>query len=347
MLLGLWGDQDALEDIAIDTQKSLRETRDRQVLEGAIAAFSAAEERTPQDTEELLNSSLLTDSSACGGRDFDLLRRCSLEEGELVCDETSEPGIDAAGSRAEYRGLEIRYLEPCVTPNDLRYRIALDANPDATRQLASLIQDVQAGSQSPEMSVELRDSLLSTIKYAGEVLEASGVQATSEAIAALEVFAETVETATQEGLQTPLAQDWIETTRSIGGALSQTSPAEEVLLGNRYRLASVLVDETLWVASGQEQIESLIDLRADRRAENAFAVGSHRSHEKLRLFANVPSLIEHGLLSGESELQENTERFLLDFRHHHEIVASLERLRWGRGLKITVEAKGPVKRSAR
>jgi len=102
------------------------------------------------------------------------------------------------------------------------------------------------------------------------------------------------------------------------------------LLENRYRLASVMTGDILWIGTGRQQLVRLID-RLNGTRTPAFPLGGEqdRRSNKLRVLANTGTLVRIGMLSGESWLQ-----FLLDFRYHREIIASLEPTGNGQELRL-------------
>ncbi len=115
-----------------------------------------------------------------------------------------------------------------------------------------------------------------------------------------------------------------------------------ILLENRYRLASMITDDTLWVSTGRQQLVRMIDRLDGAKAPDGFPLGMERDGQgnKLRVLANVNSLIRKGMLSGESELQSLTEQFLLDFRYHREITVSLRPTGSGQELRLEFVAHG-------
>jgi hypothetical protein len=103
----------------------------------------------------------------------------------------------------------------------------------------------------------------------------------------------------------------------------------ESLQSDRYRLATAVLDGVLWVASDVRELEALVDRAAGAHADindnPAFrAVSAEwRGHEKLEAFVDIDALTTLGLLSPESEIQEQARHVLLDLRDHPAIAFDL------------------------
>ena len=103
----------------------------------------------------------------------------------------------------------------------------------------------------------------------------------------------------------------------------------ESLQSDRYRLATVVLDDILWVASDVRELEALVDRAAGAHAgindnPSFRAVSAEwRGHEKIEGFVDIDALTTLGLLSPESEIQEQARHVLLDLRDHPAIAFEL------------------------
>ena len=103
----------------------------------------------------------------------------------------------------------------------------------------------------------------------------------------------------------------------------------EVLRTDRYRLATTLIDDVLWVATDARELEAVIDRQGgegdDITANSTFraAAAEWQGNEKLTAFVDVDRVTTLGLLSPESEIHESARSVLLDLRDHPSVSVSL------------------------
>ena len=98
----------------------------------------------------------------------------------------------------------------------------------------------------------------------------------------------------------------------------------DALSSDRYRLATVVVDSILWVATDLRDAEAQIDraeadtVLPDLSANAAFreARDTWSGREKIRGFLDVDRITTLGLLSPESDVEDSAKQFLLDLRNH-------------------------------
>jgi hypothetical protein len=109
-----------------------------------------------------------------------------------------------------------------------------------------------------------------------------------------------------------------------------TAEERELLLSDRYRLPTLLVDDVLWIANDVAEIEAVVDRGLDELpnlSESPVfqAVSAQWSgREKVRAFFDVDRLMTLGLLSPESQVQETAKQALHDLRNHPAISFDLK-----------------------
>ena len=96
----------------------------------------------------------------------------------------------------------------------------------------------------------------------------------------------------------------------------------ETIRGDRYRLASIFLDDALWVASDTTALEELVNRVLDRTEDVASnpayltARAAWTSVDKLHGFADLDQITLMGLLSPESEIADAIKQSLPDLRNH-------------------------------
>ena len=98
----------------------------------------------------------------------------------------------------------------------------------------------------------------------------------------------------------------------------------DALTGDHYRLATVVLDSILWVATDVRDVEAQIDraeadtVLPDLSSNTAFraARDTWSGRERIRGFLDVDRITTLGLLSPESDLEDSAKDLLLDLRNH-------------------------------
>jgi hypothetical protein len=97
---------------------------------------------------------------------------------------------------------------------------------------------------------------------------------------------------------------------------------EEVLIGDRYRMASVVIGNVLWISTDARELEELLDRMesgSDDLTSNPalqVASASWTGEEKIVGFIDVDQVTTLGMLSPESELEEQTKQALGVLKDH-------------------------------
>ena len=100
-------------------------------------------------------------------------------------------------------------------------------------------------------------------------------------------------------------------------------------MSDRYRIATVLIDNTLWISADSKELEKVLECRAtgaDNLSHNPLfaAVESHWiGNEKLTAFINVDQSATLGLFSPESEIEEPAKRAFRVLRDHPAVSVTL------------------------
>ena len=127
------------------------------------------------------------------------------------------------------------------------------------------------------------------------------------------------------------------------------------LSGDRYRLATVLLDGVLWVAtdvrdaqrqvdrSGTDASDRLPGLSSNQAFQTARATWS--DEDRIQGFIDVERVTTLGLLSPESEVEGWAKRMLLDLRNHPSIAFSARSE--ARGARILLDITAVLRRSLR
>jgi hypothetical protein len=94
-----------------------------------------------------------------------------------------------------------------------------------------------------------------------------------------------------------------------------------ILRSNRFRLAGVLIDDTLWVSTEETSLEKIIDAYIDHgREEDEFArtplARYVQKKPKVQIILNIPVMISQGLLNPDKQASDFTRRILMDFQEH-------------------------------
>lgn len=99
---------------------------------------------------------------------------------------------------------------------------------------------------------------------------------------------------------------------------------------DRYRMATVLLDGVLWVATDAEDLEALLDRRDGEQGDDLRESPVYRTartgwtaEDKIQSFLDVDQLTTLGLLSPESAIEEQVRTVLLDLRDHPAVALSL------------------------
>ena len=129
----------------------------------------------------------------------------------------------------------------------------------------------------------------------------------------------------------------------------------EALRGDRYRLATVLLDGVLWVATDVRDAERQIDRsRADTPASlpdlssnEAFQAARETwsDQDRIQGFIDVERVTTLGLLSPESDVEQGAKDLLLDLRNHPSLAFSA-RSQAG-GAKVLLDITAVLRRSLR
>jgi hypothetical protein len=130
----------------------------------------------------------------------------------------------------------------------------------------------------------------------------------------------------------------------------------EALRGDRYRLATVVLDSVLWVATDVDGAREQIDrVEASRRGEDVSDLADNEAFQAARTtwsrwdriqgFLDIERLATLGLLSPESQVEEAARELLLDFRNHPAVSLSIRSDR--RGELIVAELTALLQRGGR
>lgn len=232
LLMGLWGDREELETTLRDIQVRLKQERDLELLERALAAWHAQDrEAAPSGSAEMEAAGLLE------AEDPPLLERYRIIDGRVEAAALSTGDFTGPGYSRQFNGIDVSFLLPPRTANDLRY---LDSP-----------ADLQA----------------------------------------------------------------------------------EVYMSDRFRLASSFIDGVLWVATDIRDLAELTSGRVEPHSSLSATLPFRRiasdwgPEHKLQVFFDVDSLINIGLLSAESQIDDALKGYLLDLENHPGVGATLE----GRG----------------
>jgi hypothetical protein len=115
---------------------------------------------------------------------------------------------------------------------------------------------------------------------------------------------------------------------------------EEVLTGDRYRMASIVIGDILWISTDARELEELLGRMEnggdDLTGNPAFQVvsASWTGEEKIVGFIDVDQVTTLGLLSPESELEEKTKQALGVLKDHPAISVRLSPIASGNRLAL-------------
>lgn len=117
----------------------------------------------------------------------------------------------------------------------------------------------------------------------------------------------------------------------------------KMLLENRYRLSSLLINGALWLATDERDLVGISNrLRAVEESDINPTSTSLADVAKLQLVVQVPGLIEEASLSKVDDIEELVRTVLLDLRFHPNITANLSTHEEEREARLHIEA--PVAR---